>query len=71
MKERGRELSLLEKADLHYAALKAERGLGIRYTAPEALTKIQSDQVKAVLIVLQEELGKIRQFINGRRVGEI
>lgn len=50
---------LLAKANAHYATLKAKsQGVDLSYTAPEALPKIQSDQVKAILMALSEQLEK-------------
>lgn len=48
---------LLEDANIEYARLKQRRGLDISYCAPEALPRIQSDQVKAVLKVVAQHLG--------------
>ena len=66
LKERSRERmnpehklykKLLEEADIEYTRFKQARGLDLSYCAPEALPRIQSDQVKAVLMVLAKHLG--------------
>jgi hypothetical protein len=49
---------IMTMANAHYAEAKAKRlGIDLRYTAPEALPKIESDQVKslakAIVMVLK------------------
>jgi hypothetical protein len=52
---------ILTKANSIYAQRKADKhGIDIRYTAPENLPQIESDQVKAIL----EALVAINQELN-------
>ena len=47
---------VLEKANTKYARAKMDKGVDLRYAAPEAMPRIQSDQVKAIAEVLVEEV---------------
>ena len=47
---------VIEKANVKYAQAKMDKGVDLRYTAPEAMPKIQSDQVKAIAETLVEEV---------------
>jgi hypothetical protein len=47
---------VIEKANVKYAQAKMDKSADLRYTAPEAMPKIQSDQVKAIAEALVEEV---------------
>lgn len=47
---------VIEKANVKYAQAKMDKGVDLRYTASEAMPKIQSDQVKAIAEALVEEV---------------
>jgi hypothetical protein len=47
---------VIEKANVKYAQAKMDKSVDLRYTAPEAMPKIQSDQVKAIAEALVEEV---------------
>ena len=47
---------VIEKANVKYAQAKMDKGVDLRYTALEAMPKIQSDQVKAIAEALVEEV---------------
>lgn len=47
---------VIEKANVKYAQAKMDKGVDLRYTAPGAMPKIQSDQVKAIAEALVEEV---------------
>ncbi len=47
---------VIEKANVKYAQAKMDKGVDLRYMAPEAMPKIQSDQVKAIAEALVEEV---------------
>ena len=49
--------AMIARANIKYAALKAERfNLDLSYTPPEALPTIGSDQVKALAFAVAQEL---------------
>lgn len=47
---------VLRKADERYADAKMAAGMDLRYAAPEAMPRIQSDQVKAIAAVIVDEV---------------
>ena len=47
--------SLMDEVNLEYATMKG-RKMDLSYTAPEAMPKIESDQVKAVVRVIARML---------------
>lgn len=47
---------VIEKANVKYAQAKMDKDVDLRYAAPEAMPRIQSDQVKAVAEALVEEV---------------
>ena len=58
---------ILGRANTFYAVAKAEKGLDIKYTAPEAMPQIQSDQVKSAIKAIVEELNVILGEIDKRK----
>jgi len=56
---------VLEKANLKYAQAKMDKGMNLMYAAPEMLPTIQSDQVKAVVEVLVEEMNLRLSALSG------
>lgn len=47
---------VLRKADERYVDAKMAAGMDLRYTAPEMMPRIQSDQVKAIAAVIVDEV---------------
>lgn len=56
---------VIEKANVKYAQAKMDKGVDLRYTAPEAMPKIQSDQVKAIAEALVEEVNVCLAALSG------
>lgn len=56
---------VIEKANVKYAQAKMDMGVDLRYTAPEAMPRIQSDQVKAVAEALVEEVNTRLAALSG------
>ena len=47
---------VLERANKKYVRAKIDKGMDLRYTAPEMMPSIQSDQAKAIAEALVEEV---------------